>query len=117
MLPSNVKGIANATVLPGSSLWPTLPAETQASIMEHPVSSAHWALAIETADTGTNADPTISDFTPEQVEVIATILAYESIACGFPLEVPSRWWHAGVGRSWKCSMASSAGRRRGRWAG
>lgn len=96
MLPSNVKGIANATVLPGSKLWPTLTDVERANIMQHPVSAAQWSLAVETADTGTLDDPTISDFTPQQVETVATILAYESITCGFPVEVPSSWFGAGA---------------------
>lgn len=81
MLPSNRRGIANATVNEyegehGDVSW--------------------WSLAIETADTGTNDDPTISAFTPAQAERVAEIIAHESIVHGFPLEIISEWHGAGV---------------------
>lgn len=95
-IPSNVRGIANNTVTPSHGDWGKLSAAERAAVLEHPVRAAEWALAIETADTGYLNDPTISDFTPAQAETVATIIAYESIVCGFPIDIPDKWWGAGV---------------------
>jgi hypothetical protein len=88
MLPSNRRGIANATSTsaPGYDVYGNV---------------RNWSLAYETADTGTLADPGISAFTEAQVERVATILAYESITAGggdslgIPLSYPSTWHGAG----------------------
>jgi hypothetical protein len=99
MLPSNRRGICNATVLPGTKTWGTLTAAQQLEVMRYPVNVSNFSLAIETADTGTILDPTISDFTPIQAEVVATILAYETLVPGnaLPLIVPTDWFGSGVG--------------------
>lgn len=66
-----------------------------------------WSYAIETADTGTKADPAISDFLkagqsvhgPVDVphaELVARIFAYESIVHNHPLVVPDRWNGTGI---------------------
>ena len=47
--------------------WRTLTHQQQADISAHG-NVQHWSLAIETADTGTADDPTISAFTPTQAE-------------------------------------------------
>jgi hypothetical protein len=88
MLPSNRRGIANATSrdAPGYAVHGNV---------------RNWSLAYETADTGYLADPGISAFTEAQVERVATILAYESITAGggdslgIPLSYPSTWHGAG----------------------
>ena len=50
-----------------------------------------WTIAIETADSGYRADPHISDFLYDHAEIVARIMAYESIVHGFPVQVPSEW--------------------------
>lgn len=59
---------------------------------------SEWSQAIETADTGTDDDPTISAFTEAQIETIATIVAYEHLVPGneIPLDTPTEWYGAGV---------------------
>ena len=105
MCPSDRHGIANATVseetkiiLGGGSFrfpWKTLKAEWKDEILAHG-NVQDWSLAIETADTGTDDDRTISAFTEIQAEMVAQIIAFESIAHGFPIEFPSAWHGAGV---------------------
>lgn len=103
MLPTNRRGIANATVTrPGPAgtkaqwdRWNALTPEQQAESDAHG-NIAGWSLAVETADTGTDDDPAISAFTGAQVEVLAAILAYESIAHSIPLAVPADWWGPGT---------------------
>lgn len=80
-LPTNRKGIANQTVAAYRG--------THGTVQD-------WSLAYETADTGTLADPLISDYTDPQAETLATILAYESIVHGIPLELPTEWYGAGT---------------------
>jgi len=58
ILPSNRRGIANST-----GDW----------VQDNHGDAATFSLAIETADTGTDDDPSISDFTPDQAETVATI--------------------------------------------
>jgi hypothetical protein len=84
ILPTNRRGIANST---GDDL--------QARDGHEDVS--WFSLAIETADTGTNHDATISAFTAVQAETIATIIAYESILHGYPIALPATWYGTGVG--------------------
>jgi hypothetical protein len=81
MLPSNRRAIANATV--------------------NSVEGAHgdvawFSIAIETADSGTLADPSISAFTPAQIDAMVAIYAYESIVHPqIKLAYPTEWWGAG----------------------
>lgn len=82
MLPSDRRGLANATV----DEFEDGHGDVQG-----------WSLAIETADTGYLTDPTISAFTDIQAEVIATIIAFEQMVHGFPLQTPTEWFGAGVG--------------------
>lgn len=58
--------------------------------------ASEWSLSIETADTGTIADPSISAFTDAQVETIAQIVAYESILWNIPIITPTEWYGSGV---------------------
>lgn len=83
MLPSNRKGIGNATV--------------------DGVQGGHgdvslWSLVIETADLGWGPGKpgTAGGFEAEQGEMVARILAYEAIVHDFPLEIIDTWWGAGV---------------------
>lgn len=88
ILPSNLRGIANST---GDSV------EHENKLASPGKADASWhALAIETADTGTDKDPSISDFTPAQAETVAAVIAYESIVHGFPIELADAWWGHGV---------------------
>lgn len=50
-----------------------------------------FSLGFETADTGTNADPAISGFTPAQAESVAVCLAYYAWGHGIPLTYPAAW--------------------------
>lgn len=102
-LPSDLRPIANATVTqqtkfkPGGPLiWPTLSAAVQQDILAHG-NIRDWSLAIETADTGTDADPGISAFDAGQLETISAIVAFESIVHGFPLRLLDAWHGSGVG--------------------
>jgi hypothetical protein len=97
VVPSNRRAIANAT---GDDL--------EQETGERDVS--FWSLSIETADMGGNAAlregrrwPT--DCGPfltrpgnqaDDAEIVARILAYESIVHGFPLEVPAEWNGSGA---------------------
>ena len=105
MCPSDRPSIANGTVSDRTKIkrsngtflfpWNDLPPEEQDDIKAHG-NVQHWSLAIETADTGTKHDPEISAFTPIQAEVVAQIIAFESIVHGFPISMPSTWHDAGV---------------------
>jgi hypothetical protein len=55
-----------------------------------------FSIGIETADTGTIADPSISPFTPEQAESVALAFAYASWGFGIPLVYPLAWDGAGT---------------------
>ena len=95
MCPSDRRGIANGTVGDKNENWKKLSPDQQNEIKAHG-NVQHWSLAIETADTGTKHDPDISAFTPIQAEVVAQIIAFESIVHGFPISTPSTWHDAGV---------------------
>ncbi len=56
MCPSDRRGIANGTVGDQNKMWKSLPADQQDDIKAHG-NVQHWSLAIETADTGTEARP------------------------------------------------------------
>jgi hypothetical protein len=53
--------------------------------------ASDFSIAIETADTGTIADPSISQFTEIQAEKVAQALAYSAKLYNIPLEYPDRW--------------------------
>jgi hypothetical protein len=95
MLATDLRGIGSGTVMPTNGDWSSLTAEQQATIAAHG-DCRKWTIVIETADTGYLADPGISAFDAGQAELIATILAYESIVHGFPLEVQPNYWSPGV---------------------
>lgn len=81
MLPTDRRGIGNATVTSSEGSYGDV---------------SWWSIVIETADTGTDADPSISAFDAGQAEQVATILAYESILHDIPLTYPSEWHGAGT---------------------
>lgn len=93
-LPSDRRGIANATVTSTSSLA-ALPAAEAASIREHG-NVRDWSLAYETTDLGWPTPGGAAGYTPEQGETLATIFAYEAITHGIPLAIPERWYSAGT---------------------
>jgi hypothetical protein len=101
MLATNLRGIGSTTVGPatrnsaGNLIWPTLSQEQRDAITAHDNVRTH-TIVIETADTGTIDDPTISAFDAGQLETVAEIIAYESITHGFPLVLQAEWWEPGV---------------------
>jgi hypothetical protein len=100
-LPTNRRGIANATVSRGTEVngrlvWPTLTDEQRASIDAHG-NIRDWSLAIETADTGYLADPGISPFTEYQLEMLVRIYVHELGGWGIPAAMLGTWWGAGMG--------------------
>jgi hypothetical protein len=92
VVPTDRQAIANAT-------------EDWFQAQEHEVDCALWTYSIETADTGTLADREISDFLTvskygaieiDHAEIVARILAYESIVWNHPIELPEVWNGTGV---------------------
>lgn len=82
-VPSNRRAIGNSSFLS---------VEQEAGVDD----VSYWTLVIETADSGTNADPGISDFLYDHAEIVARILAYESIVWDIPLVTPKVWTDPGV---------------------
>ena len=91
-LATNKRGIANST---------TSTVEAEYGVLD----SSFWSIAIETADTGTLDDPDISDFLTESTfgtigtphaEIVARIIAYESIVWDFPIKMPAEFYDPGV---------------------
>jgi hypothetical protein len=102
-LPLNRRGIANSTVkeyeLPETHPafpFKGVPAEQRPKGASGDIS--WWSNSIETADTGTIDDPSISAFTDAQLETLAVIFAYGH--CCFPdvmpLTYPVEWWGGGT---------------------
>src|SRR3546814_7074446 len=56
---------------------------------------ADWSIVIETADEGYPTPGEAGGFIGDQVEMVAQILAYESILHAIPLRYPTEWWGAG----------------------
>ena len=84
-VPSGRRGIANSTPY----------AEEVARGVRD---SSFWTLAVETADRGSNngGGTDLGDFLYNHDELLARLLAYESIVWGFPLAVPTDWVNPGV---------------------
>lgn len=82
-LPTDRRGIGN------SSLYTV---EREAGVPD----CSWWSLVIETGDAGWRLDPAISDFLPGHAEIVARILAYESIVWEIPLAYPSKWTDPGT---------------------
>jgi len=85
VVPSDRRGIANSTPL--------------AKELEYNVPDcSFWSLAVETADRGTAKGGTedLGDFLYNHAELLARIIAYESIVWKFPISVPSVWTGSGV---------------------
>jgi hypothetical protein len=93
-LPTDRRGIANATVTSGSA-YAALPATERVSIAAHG-NVRDWSLAYETTDLGWPTPGGAAGYTPAQGETLATIFAYESITHGIPLEVPEQWHESGT---------------------
>lgn len=55
-----------------------------------------WSIVIETADAGTKARPDVGPFLYDHAELVARILAYESIVHDIPLEYPDEPTEAGT---------------------
>lgn len=55
-----------------------------------------WCIGIETADTGTDADPSISAFSEAQAEQVAVAFAYSAVLYNIPLVYPDTWDGAGT---------------------
>lgn len=84
-LPTNRRSIANST--------------PRAKELEYGVpDSSYWTISIETADRGYNNGGGIDlgDFLHNHDELLARIIAYESIVWGIPIVVPDTW----VGTGW-----------------
>lgn len=85
LVPSNRRGIGN------SSLYT---AEREAGVQD----CSFWSLVIETADAGFNGSTPVDgkgDFLYDHAEIVARILAYESIVWNIPLAYPERWTDPG----------------------
>ena len=97
VLRSDLRAIANSTS-----------ADIEARYGER--DSSFWTIAIETADTGYKDDPSISDFLTTSrygampvphAELVARIIAYESIVHDIPTVIPTMWNSTGwVTHTW-----------------
>lgn len=97
-LPTNRRGIANATVTPATNdgkTWPTLTAAQRASITQHG-QIRDWSLAYETTDLGWPTPGGKAGYSEAQGGTLAVIMAYESIVHDMPLDIISDWWGAGA---------------------
>lgn len=81
LVPTDRKGIGNATALGAQG--------------DHG-NVSDWSIVIETSDEGYPAPGEAGGFIGNQVEMIAQILAYESILWKIPLRYPAEWWQAGT---------------------
>ena len=88
MLPTNRRSIANATVK---------------EFREGHGDVSWFSISIETADlgfpmeaNGFKAPGGTIGFDPQQGELVAQIIAYESIVHGFPIATPKEWFGSGV---------------------
>lgn len=81
--PTDRRGIGNSS---GQAV-------TRAAGVRH---CSFWSIVVETADSGTRADPKISDFLFDHAEIVARILAYESIVWNIPLAYPEKWTQPGT---------------------
>lgn len=84
-VPSGRRGIANSTPKAMEALY-----DVQ--------DSSFWTIAVETADRGSSngGGLDLGDFLYDHDELLARLLAYESIVWGFPLAVPTDWVSPGV---------------------
>jgi hypothetical protein len=80
-LPTNRRGIGNATVDAYQGTNPDL---------------SWFSLVVETADTGTNADPTISAFTDYQLEMLTRVYVHEATGWAIPAVKLPTWYGAGM---------------------
>lgn len=80
LVPTNRKGIGNATAATAQGQYGNV---------------SNWSIVIETADEGWPTPGNNGGFIGNQIEMIAQILAYESIVHGIPLARPMEWHGAG----------------------
>lgn len=81
LVPSNRRAIANATVDAYQGSYGDV---------------SMFSIAIETADAGWPTPGDAGGFLADHAEIVARILAYESIVWDIPLEYPSAWHGAGT---------------------
>ena len=96
-IPTNRRGLDNATVSSISDAFRTLTAAQQAEILAHG-QVRNWSIGIETSDLGyaPGKPGDESGFTEEQIETLAGILAYDSILWHIPLAYPETWFGTGT---------------------
>lgn len=102
-LPTNRRGLGNATVVPGTAAFNRLSAADRASILAHG-QIRNWSTCMETSDLGYGPGKPgdASGFSDEQIPTVAGILAYDSILWGIPL-APNQvgyWMSATDGHTW-----------------
>lgn len=93
-LPTNRRGIATTTVSRGSTAWPKLTEQQRLEITAHG-NVRDWTISIETADTGSDADPGISAFTDYQIEMLCRIYVHELAGWNIPAVKLPTWHGAG----------------------
>lgn len=96
-IPTNRRGLDNATVTAGSAAWSLLTQAQRNDINAHG-QVRNWSIGIETSDLGYGAGKMgdLSGFTEPQIETLAGILAYDSILWNIPLAYPDTWWGTGT---------------------
>jgi hypothetical protein len=81
LVPTDRKGIGNATTLAAQAGHGNV---------------SDWSIVIETSDAGWPTPGNAGGFIGEQVQMIAEILAYESILHAIPLDYPTDWFGPGT---------------------
>lgn len=96
-IPTDRRGLDNATVTSSSADWLKLTSAQRADITAHG-QVRNWSIGIETSDLGYGAGKPgdLSGFTEAQIETLAGILAYDSIVWNIPLAYPDTWHAAGT---------------------
>jgi N-acetylmuramoyl-L-alanine amidase len=96
-IPTDRRGLDNATVTPGSAAWSTL-TQAQRDDINRYGQVRNWSIGIETSDLGYGVGKPgdLSGFTDAQIETIAGILAYDSIVWDIPLGYPETWHSPGT---------------------
>lgn len=91
-LPTDRRGLDNATVAPGTTAYAALTVDQKADILANG-QVRNWSIGIETSDGGYGPGKPgdLSGFTEAQIETIAGILAYDSIVWDIPLDYPEQW--------------------------
>lgn len=101
-LPTDRRGIGSTTVgkstryPDGRLIWPTLTLNEQQEIEKYG-NVRDRTIVIETADTGYLRDPTVSAYDPGQLEMLATIIAFECVVWDIPILFQPDWMFGGIG--------------------